>query len=104
MAPAEDRTLQRLRAELRTGKASPVPPNFHQHGRATRELREPLTYVPHGTVVSMKIEVPDNAGGKLCHIGWVCTEAAGLTPQGARRQLLEELVGRFLDLVMPLPD
>ena len=97
-------TFQRLLAEMRAGKAAPIPRTFHQHGRAYRDLREPLTFVPHGTVVSMKVEVPDNNGGKLYHLGWVCNEPAGLPPDEARQQLMELLVPRFLDLVMPLPD
>ena len=104
MPRADDPVFERLLAKMRSGAKEPMPSKFRQVNRALEELRGPLTFVPHGTVVSMKIEVPNNLSGQHYGLVWVCDEPAGLACQDARQQLMELLVPRFLDLTLPLPD
>lgn len=98
-----DPTMQRLIADMRSGKPAAVPRRFQQFNRALYMLRAPLSFVPQGTVVSIRIEAPDNNTGKYYTLGWCCEEAEGVPPEEARQQLMEQLVPRFLDLVLPLP-
>lgn len=92
----------RLLADMpRAGKIE-LPREFRHAGRATQPLQEPLTHVPVGTLVTLKIEVPDNKSGKFYALGWRCGDN-GLSLEEARAEICELLVDNFLDLIMPLP-
>lgn len=104
MRHATDPVLDRLLINMHAGRADPLPRAASQVNRATEALRAPLGFVPHGTVVSMKIEVPDNLTGRHYGLVWVCDAAAGLSPADARQQIMERLVPRFLNLTLPLPE
>jgi len=64
-------------------------------------LDRPLDHVPMATLVHLKIEVPDNRGGKTLTLVWRCDK--GKPCEDARAEILDQLVDSFLDAVMPIP-
>jgi hypothetical protein len=89
-----------LLAQMRSGKTSPMPAEFANVNGGSWRLRDPLTSVPGGTLVSIRIVVPDNRGAKWHGLVW---RAPGtLTNEAARRALRDELLLTFVNLVMPI--
>ena len=98
--------FDRLRAEMRSSRRirrADLPTGFQHIDAARQPLVAPLVVVPINTLVSMKIEVPDNHDGKFYALGWRCDRAGGLPVDDARAEICELLVDTFLNLTMPLP-
>ncbi len=80
-------------------QASKAMAAFRGVNTALLRLDAPLDHVPAGTLVHMKIEVPDNRSGKLLELVWRAD--AGKSCEDARAEILEGLVDTFLDVTMP---
>jgi hypothetical protein len=89
-----------LLSQMRSGRSPSLPREFQAWDGGSHRLLEPLSEVPAGPVVSIRIVVPDNRGAKWHGLVWRAGKS--LTVEQARRALRDELLLTFVNLVMPI--